>query len=182
MSGTVKERFKICGIGPGHLNSAFLLHRYIRTFASLCCYLSMSSPLVKEYHFNVPIQEVWEALTDRDKMKIWYFPQLQQFKPVVEFKFQFDDPGAEYQKEWIVTKLIPGKTFAHSWSYEGYPGTSEVIFDLSADGTSTILTVTQTGIESFPDHSHFKSECFERGWDSLLGQNLKRLVEDGNGY
>jgi uncharacterized protein YndB with AHSA1/START domain len=140
----------------------------------------MNSPLVKEYLYNVPMEKVWEAITDTDKMRIWYFPQLKQFKPVVGFKFQFDDPGAKYQKEWIVTKVIPGKTLARSWSYKGYPVSSEVVFDLSAVGNNTKLNVTQTGIGSFPDHPHFKRERFEWGLDSLLGQNLKRLLEDGN--
>ncbi|RDV15940.1 SRPBCC domain-containing protein [Pontibacter diazotrophicus] len=66
----------------------------------------MSTPLIKEFNYNVPIEKVWQALTDKDKMKEWYFPQLKQFEPIVGFKFQFDDSSAEYQKEWIVTKVV----------------------------------------------------------------------------
>lgn len=32
------------------------------------------TPLVKEFHYNVPIAEVWNALITPDKMKHWYFP------------------------------------------------------------------------------------------------------------
>jgi len=35
-------------------------------------------------------------------------------------------------------------------------------------------------LESFPNDPHFKRERFEWGWDNLLGQNLKYLLEDGN--
>lgn len=110
-------------------------------------------------------------------MKEWYFPQLQKFKPIVGYKFQFDDDNLEYRKEWIVTKVVEGRTLAHSWAYKGYSGSSEVTFDLFADGNKTKLRVTQTGLESFPIHSHFKRERFEWGWDNLLGQNLRHPLE-----
>jgi len=140
----------------------------------------MCIPLRKEFNYNVPIEKVWQALTDKDKMKKWYFPQLQKFEPIVGFKFQFDDNSTEYQKEWIVTKVAEGKTLSHSWAYRNYPGSSEVTFDLFADENKTRLRVTQTGLESFPNDPHLKRERFEWGWDNLLGQNLKYLLEDGN--
>lgn len=140
----------------------------------------MEIPLIKEFTYNVPIEEVWQALTDLDKMKEWYFPQLQKFEPIVGYKFHFDDSHSEYHKEWIVTKVTEGKTLAHSWAYKGYSGTSEVTFDLFADRNKTTLRVTQTGLESFPNHSHFKRERFEFGWENLLGQNLKQLLEVRN--
>lgn len=140
----------------------------------------MCIPLRKEFNYNVPIEKVWQALTDKDKMKKWYFPQLQKFEPIVGFKFQFDDNSAEYQKEWIVTKVTEGKTLSHTWAYRNYPGSSEVTFDLFADENKTRLRVTQTCLESFPNDPHFKRERFEWGWNNLLGQNLKYLLEDGN--
>lgn len=140
----------------------------------------MSTPLIKEFTYNAPIEKVWRALTVQDSLKKWYFPQLQKFEPIVGFKFEFDDDSAEYQKEWIVTKVAEGKTFAHSWAYQGYSGISEVIFDLFAEGNKTRLRVTQTDLESFPNDRHFARERFEWGWDNLLGQNLKHLLEDGN--
>ena len=140
----------------------------------------MIIPLIKEFDYDVPIEKVWQTLTDTDKMKEWYFPQLQKFEPIVGYKFQFDDNNPEYHKEWMVTKVIEGKTLAHSWAYKGYAGSSEVTFDLFADGNRTRLKVTQTGLESFPNHLHFKRERFEWGWESLLGQNLKHLLEYSN--
>jgi uncharacterized protein YndB with AHSA1/START domain len=137
----------------------------------------MSNPLVKEFTYNVPIGKVWQTLTDKNKMKGWYFPQLREFEPVVGFRFEFDDDNAGYQKEWIVTKVVEGKTLAHSWAYKGYPGTSDVIFELFADNSTTRLRVTQTNLESFPNHPHFQRERFESGWDNLLGHNLKELLE-----
>ncbi|MEO5893960.1 MAG: SRPBCC domain-containing protein [Ferruginibacter sp.] len=133
--------------------------------------------LIKEFDYNSPIEKVWHTLTDTNKMKEWYFPQLQKFEPVVGYKFQFDDTNLDYHKEWTVTKVVTSKTLTHSWSYKGYPGSSEVTFDLMADGSKTKLRVTQNGLDSFPVDPHFRRERFEWGWDNLPGQNLKRLLE-----
>jgi len=140
----------------------------------------MSTPLIKEFHYNASIEKVWRALTDKESMKKWYFPQLQKFEPTIGFKFQFEDNNAEYQKEWIVTNVAEGQMLAHSWAYKGYPGNSEVIFDLFSEENKTRLTVTQTGLDSFPDDPHFARERFEWGWENLLGQNLKHLLENNN--
>jgi uncharacterized protein YndB with AHSA1/START domain len=140
----------------------------------------VSNPLVKEFTFNVPAEKVWTAIIDKDTMKKWYFPQLREFKPVTGFRFQFDDQGAGYQKEWIVTQMVEGKRLAHSWAYKGYQGSSEVIFDLFPQDNTTKLRITQTDLESFPNHPHFRRDRFESGWDHLLGQNLRQLLENRN--
>lgn len=138
----------------------------------------MDTPLIKEFRYNAPIDKVWEALTETKKLKEWYFPQIQKVEPVVGFRFQFTDKGAEYQKEWIVTKVTEGKTFAHTWAYKNYPGSSEIKFDLLSEDDNTKLIVTQTDLESFPNKQHFGRERFEWGWNNLLGQNLRHLLEN----
>ena len=140
----------------------------------------MDNPLVKSFSYNAPVEKLWQALTVINKMRKWYFPQLQKFEPVKGYKFQFEDDGSQFQKEWTVTKVVHGKTLAHSWAYKGYKGMSEVIFDLSTEAEITILRVTQTGLDSFPNDPHFKRERFESGWDNLLGQNLRRVLDDDN--
>lgn len=76
-----------------------------------------------------------------------------------------------------MTKVVKGKTLAHSWAYKGYSGSSEIIFDVTTDNITTRLKITQTDLESFPSNPHFQRERFELGWDNLLGQNLKQLLE-----
>lgn len=138
----------------------------------------MQQLLIKTFIYKVPIEQVWVALTHTAQMQIWYFPQLQQFKPVVGFRFQFDDKGSAYQKDWMVTQVIDGKRLAHSWTYKGYPGSSEVIFDLLPEGKRTKLKVTQTGLDSFPKDPHFARARFESGWEQLLGKDLQHLLEN----
>ena len=141
----------------------------------------MSTPLIKEFTYDAPIESVWHALTDANAMRKWYFPPLLAFEPVVGYQFRFDTAQDIYQKQWIVTDVVAKRRLAHSWAYKGYPGSSETSFDLLPDGEMTMLRVTQTDLESFPDDAHFRRERFDRGWDDILRSNLKQLLEDKHG-
>jgi uncharacterized protein YndB with AHSA1/START domain len=136
----------------------------------------MNDPLIIEEVYNASIEEVWQVLIDENKMRIWYFPQLQKFKPIVGFKFVFNNDGSSYQKEWIVTKVEEGRLFAHSWSYLGYPGNSEVQFELIREGESTRLILNHAGLNSFPSDPHFARIRFENGWKQILGSNLRNCL------
>ena len=136
----------------------------------------MDTPFIWEQAYDAPVQKVWQALTDEDSMRAWYFPQLQHFEPVAGFEFVFNSDGTPYQKEWKVTKVIPGRLLAHSWAYKNYPGYSEVTFELFEEGNKTRLKLTHTGIASFPHDQHFARHRFEDGWKQILGTNLKNYL------
>jgi uncharacterized protein YndB with AHSA1/START domain len=133
----------------------------------------MDTPFVMEQAYDAPIQKVWQALTDENKMRDWYFPQLKKFKPVIGFELVFTNDGSPYQKEWRVTKVVGGRELAHSWTYKSYPGNSEVTFELFEEGSKTRLKLTHTGLSSFPSDPHFARHRFEDGWKQILGANLK---------
>jgi uncharacterized protein YndB with AHSA1/START domain len=139
----------------------------------------MSTPFVIEQVYEAPIEKVWRALTETDAMKAWYFPQLQQFEPVVGFRFAFAHDGSPYQKEWVVTAVETGRKLAHSWTYRNYPGSSEVTFELRGEGVGTRLRLTHTGLESFPADPHFARRRFADGWAQLVGRNLKDYLAKG---
>ena len=134
----------------------------------------MDSPFVLEQTYPAPLEKVWRALTTEDQLRAWYFPQLIKFEPVVGAAFAFADDGSPYQKQWRVTQVIAGRKLAHSWVYEGYPGRSEVTFDLTPQGEATRLLLTHTGLASFPQEPHFARQRFENGWQQILGSNLRK--------
>ena len=137
----------------------------------------MDNPFKLEQVYDASLKKVWRALTDKDKMKEWYFPQLKKFEPVEGFKFEFTDDGPAFKKEWQVTQVDEGKRLAHSWAYKGYPGNSEVTFELFEEGDKTKLKLTHTGLASFPADPHFARRRFEDGWKQIIGHNLKKHLE-----
>jgi uncharacterized protein YndB with AHSA1/START domain len=146
-----------------------------------------TEPIVKEVELNVPVGIVWQAITDRDKMKNWYF-EINKFKPEVGFEFQFY--GETEQKRYLhkckITEVTPGKKLSYSWKYEGYPGKSLVTFDLIPEGNlpagrqdKTKLRLTHKGLENFPhDNPDLARQNFVEGWDQLIGKSLKEYVEN----
>jgi uncharacterized protein YndB with AHSA1/START domain len=138
-----------------------------------------TEPLVVEQTYNSPVSKVWEALTDNEQMKQWYF-QLEDFKPEVGFTFRFSgtDKGVTFWHKCVITEVIPLKKLAHSWRYEEYPGDSLVTWELFDEGDKTRLKLTHTGLETFPaDNPSFGKESFTKGWTHITGTGLKNFLE-----
>jgi uncharacterized protein YndB with AHSA1/START domain len=134
--------------------------------------------------FNASRERLWQALTDLDQMKQWYFEQLDAFKPEVGFQTQFNVhwEGTDYMHVWKVTEVVPGKKITYSWKYAGVPGESFVTFELSPEGTQTRLTLTHEGLETFqPDkHPHYARKNFVGGWTHFMDSALPEFIEKGN--
>jgi uncharacterized protein YndB with AHSA1/START domain len=135
--------------------------------------------IVIERTFNAPLARVWKALTDVDQMRVWYF-DLKEFKPEVGFEFEFvvEHEGSTYHHLCKVTEVVPEKKIAYTWRYKGEPGDSLVTFELSPDGEKTRLTLTHSGIETFPKTPAYARKNFEAGWTEIVGSELRRFVED----
>jgi uncharacterized protein YndB with AHSA1/START domain len=137
-----------------------------------------TEPFVIERTYNAPAGKVWQAITDKDKMKQWYF-DLKEFKPEVGFEFQFT--GGTKEKSYLhlckITEVIPGKKLTHTWTYDGYSGESFVTFELFDEGSKTRLKLTHAGLETFPPDPGFARTNFETGWTSIIGKSLKEYLE-----
>lgn len=138
-----------------------------------------SAPFVIERVYNAPARAVWEALTDINKIRQWYF-NMDDFKPQKGFRFSFEggNKGRIYTHLCEVTAVDPGKKISYTWKYKGYPGESEVSFELFAEGDQTRVKLTHTGLDTFPaDVPDFKRSNFEMGWTEITGKLLKEFVE-----
>jgi len=47
-------------------------------------------PIIVEQTFNTSVDTVWNALTEIDQMRKWYFESIPSFKPEVGFETQFN--------------------------------------------------------------------------------------------
>lgn len=129
------------------------------------------APLIIERTYDAPVNKVWQALTDKEKMKQWYF-DIKDFEPIVgkEFTFMAGCDGAhEYLHSCKITKLVPNQVIAYTWAYPDYEGSSEVCFELSADGDKTHLKLTHTGLETFSQGGDFDRKNFNEGWTYFVG-------------
>ena len=141
--------------------------------------MNKDKAIVFEQTFNAPIEKVWQAITDRDQMKAWYF-DLAAFKAEVGFEFQFEGgkDGRTYMHLCKITEVVVGKKLTYSWKYKGYEGISFVTFELFPEGNKTRLKLTHAGLESFPaSNPDFAKENFVTGWTEIIGTSLKTFLE-----
>jgi len=136
--------------------------------------------VVVERVFNAPVARVWQALTDVNQMREWYF-DLKEFKPDVGFEFEFvvEHEGNNYHHLCKVTEVIPQKKIGYTWRYKGEPGDSLVTFNLFPEGEQTRLKITHTGIETFPKTPAYERKNFEMGWTAIateLEQSLQKSM------
>ncbi|HTE27572.1 SRPBCC family protein [Flavitalea sp.] len=136
--------------------------------------------LVFERTYDAPIKKVWKAITDKNQMKEWYF-ELEEFKaePGFEFSFYGGKDDKKYLHKCKVVEAHPVTKLSYTWSYDGYPGTSLVTFDLAElPGTKTKLTLTHSGLDSFPaNEPDLAAENFSEGWNFITGTSLRDFVE-----
>jgi len=137
-----------------------------------------NEPFVIERTYNATAEKVWQAITDKNQMKQWYF-DLKEFKPEVGFEFQFY--GGTPEKQWLhlckVTEVIPMKKLTYSWRYDNYEGNSFVTFELFPEENKTRLKLTHSALETFPDIPELRKENFAKGWTSLIGTSLNEFLE-----
>ncbi|RZL41938.1 MAG: SRPBCC domain-containing protein [Pedobacter sp.] len=136
--------------------------------------------LIVEHTYNKPAAKIWNALTNNLEIKKWYF-QLKNFKPEVGFKFDFlggPEEGPHFLHLCEITQLVEGKKLAYTWRYDGYPGNSEVSWELFEKSGQTRVVITHTGLESFAENGKdFSKDSFKGGWTYFLNDALKNYLE-----
>ncbi|HTR40211.1 MAG TPA: SRPBCC domain-containing protein [Pseudomonadales bacterium] len=134
--------------------------------------------LVVERTIDAPVARVWQAMKTKDEMSRWFF-DLKEFKARVGFEFDFavEHEGNKYHHRCKVTEAVPQKKLAFTWRYQGHEGDSLVTFELAAKGEKTKLTLTHSGLETFPKTPQFARKNFEGGWN-FISTGLKEFAEN----
>ena len=135
----------------------------------------MQESIVVSASFKASKQVVWNAITNANEMQQWYFASIQSFKAEVGFQTQFliTNEDRNFTHIWTVDEVIPIQKICYNWRYAEYEGDSEVVFEISDNGTETRLTVTHTTLEPFTaDIPEFKRESGVQGWNYLIKESL----------
>ena len=138
-------------------------------------------PVRINYLINAPIDKVWNAITNKEAMKEWYF-DIPDFDLKAGNVFNFYEPGGEnkYHHRCQVLDIIPGKRFKHSWTHPSHSkAETEVIWELvTEENNTTRVFLTHDGLEKFADAGpDFTREKYLSGWHQIVGENLKNYVE-----
>ncbi len=141
--------------------------------------MKIGEPVVVEERFNAPVERVWQAITEVDEMKKWFFENIPSFKTEVGFETQFnvENDGRDFLHLWRVVDAVPMKRIALNWKYSGYAGDSVVTFELSVESDSTRLQLKHEATENFPgDIPEFTRESCARGWEYFIKDRLAQFL------
>ena len=140
----------------------------------------LHQPIVIEKLLNASIERVWQAITDKDQMKKWYF-ELEAFEAKTGFEFSFEGEGhsgEKYIHRCKIIEVIPFKKLQHTWNYENYEGESIVTFELSEEDDKVRIKLTHSGLDTFPQNNpDFAKDSFSGGWTDLITVFLPKFVE-----
>ena len=133
--------------------------------------------------YDAPVSMVWKALTEKDRMKKWYF-DLKDFIAEEGFVFSFlggPSPDRQYTHICEVTESILERKLSYTWKYEGYEGISMVSFAFEPIGNTTCLILTHKDIGTFPfENPDFDISNFKEGWSQIINSSLKNYLEEEN--
>ena len=123
--------------------------------------------------------EVWNALTDRETIKKYFFgtEAISDWTVGSPLIFQGEWEGKSYQDKGKILAAEPGRRLQYNY-WSGFSGLEDieenyslVTYELDSEGESTKLTLTQEGFASEEALAHA-----DAGWKMVM-DNLKKLLE-----
>lgn len=109
-------------------------------------------------------EEVWEALTDEDRLEEWMAPEV-ELDPVEGGEITVRD--GDDRRSGTVETVEEGERFAFTWSRPG-EGDSFVEFTIEALPDGTRVTVVETATE--PAATSNGPTAIASGWESRLAR------------
>ena len=136
--------------------------------------------LKKSISINASTSKVWEALTNPELIKIYFFGTecVSDWKKGSPILFTGIWEGTPYEDKGIILDIEKEKFILYNY-WSSFSGTedipenyAEIKYEISNDNHSTILTITQNGFKTQEtlDHS-------EKNWSSIL-EGIKKIVEE----
>ena len=136
--------------------------------------------LKTQFTINVPLDKVWDALTNPVVIKEYFFgTDLDTSWKVGEpIYFRGAWEGVAYEDKGTVLEFEPLKRLKYNY-WSSMSGTqdipenyADITYEVEAANGSTLLTITQTGIES-----EEKREHSETNWKGMMLEMEKLLLK-----
>ena len=141
----------------------------------------LMEPIVVEQVYSSTRDELWQAITNPEQMRQWFFETMESFEPTVGFETQFDvtADGKTYRHVWKIDEVEENSRISYHWHYDGMAGKSIVFWELSDEGDKTKLQLTHEELEPFPkeDDPNFSRESCIGGWNYFLKDRLVDFLE-----
>lgn len=129
--------------------------------------------------FDAAKSQVWEALTNIEIMKVWYF-DISNFKLAVGTEFSFyEGEKKEYLHEGEILKVEQNKVLQHTWKHpQQSKGSSIVTWEIEESGDDKVkVTLSHEGLENFADGGpNFAPANYEMGWNAIVKTNLRNYL------
>jgi uncharacterized protein YndB with AHSA1/START domain len=129
--------------------------------------------------FDASKSQVWEALTNPEIMKVWYFDiPIFDLNVGAEFSF-YEGEKKEYLHRCKILKVEDQKLFQHTWEHpEQSKGSSTLTWEIEElDGNKVQVTLSHEGLENFADAGpNFAPENYEMGWNAIVKTNLRNYL------
>lgn len=141
---------------------------------------SIDKPVIIEQSFEKPIEAVWQAISQLDQMRQWFFNNIPAFLPEAGFELQFNVQSGErnFLHQWKLLEVSPPQKIVYNWSYKEYPGNAMVSFELFEGEKGTLLRLTHIVTIDFPqDIPEFKRASCIGGWAYFIQNRLKAYLD-----
>ena len=129
--------------------------------------------------FDATKSQVWEALTNTEIIKVWYF-DISNFKLAVGSEFSFyEGDKKEYLHEGEILKVEQNVVLQHTWKHpQQSKGSSIVTWKIEeSDENKVKVTLSHEGLENFADAGpNFAPANYEMGWNAIVKTNLRNYL------
>ena len=102
--------------------------------------------------FNSTKEKVWQAITDKEIMKVWYFdiPSF-NLENGADFSF-YEGEKKEYLHTCKILNIEENKLLQHTWMHpEQSKGSSVLTWKIDEVDEKVKVTLTHEGLENFAD-------------------------------
>ena len=81
--------------------------------------MSINKPIIVEQTFKTSTKTIWNAITKVDLMRQWFFNNIEDFKPEVGFKTQFNVQSEErnFLHLWEIIEVDPFKKIVYNLNF-----------------------------------------------------------------